>query len=264
MTIPIRSIPPVMPIKLSRDLHTDHHPRLSTASAEPRRSIRRRAGWRHGLGLLVTLMALIALGLAAPATAHKGHKKAQPTEHVQQAPQGAPAGTTSEATQQETRSTQSPMGEMMGHDEMDMDRSKLTFLERLTGWLGRLHPLVVHFPIAFFPAALFTAIVGRRRPAFAAPVQFLVVAGGIFAPLAAIAGWLAGLSADPDPVLAYHRWLGVGIGLAGAGLGLWAWKRPWEDRGAGMIVALSLMTVAIAAQGFMGAAITHGMEHLMF
>jgi hypothetical protein len=31
-----------------------------------------------------------------------------------------------------------------------------------------------------------------------------------------------------------------------------------------MILALSLMTIAIAAQGFLGAAITQGMEHLMF
>ena len=156
------------------------------------------------------------------------------------------------------------MGEMMDGMAMGMDRSKMPFLQRLADWFGRLHPLVVHFPIAFFPAALLTAIVGRRRPAFSAPVQFLVVAGGIFAPIAAAAGWLAGISADPEPILAYHRWLGVGIGAAGAGLGIWAWKRPWEDRGAGMILALTVMTIAIAVQGFLGAGLTHGMEHLMF
>jgi hypothetical protein len=31
-----------------------------------------------------------------------------------------------------------------------------------------------------------------------------------------------------------------------------------------MILALTFMTIAIAAQGFLGAAVTHGMEHLMF
>jgi heme A synthase len=76
--------------------------------------------------------------------------------------------------------------------------------------------------------------------------------------------WLAGMSADPEPILTYHRWLGVAIGITGAGLALWAWKRPWEDRGAGMILALTLMTVAIAVQGFLGAGVTHGMDHLMF
>ena len=204
-------------------------------------------------------MAILFLGLSAPATAHKEHKK-QPvaTQVVQPAARPA-APTASPAT---GHGTMPGMNDMMPDEEMD--RSEMPFFVRLLDWFGRLHPAIVHFPIAFFPAALFTAIVGRRRPAFAAPVQFLVVAGGIFAPIAAAAGWVAGMSAEPDQVLTYHRWLGVAIGIVGAGLGVWAWKRPWEDRGAGMILALTLMTVAIAAQGFLGAAITHGMEHLMF
>lgn len=87
---------------------------------------------------------------------------------------------------------------------MQIDSRNLSFFERLFSWFGRLHLLIVHFPIAFFPAALFAAVADRRRAAFAAPVQFLLVTGGIFAPIAGAAGWLAGMSADPDPVLAYH------------------------------------------------------------
>ena len=203
-------------------------------------------------------MAILFLSLSAPATAHKEHKK-QPAaaQVVQPATQpAAPAAPT--ATGHENMPGMAVM-----RDE-EMDRSEMPFFVRLLDWFGRLHPAIVHFPIAFFPAAMLTAIVGRRRPAFAAPVQFLVVAGGILAPIAAAAGWFAGLGAEPDQVLTYHRWLGVAIGIVGAGLGVWAWKRPWEDRGAGMILALTLMTMAIAVQGFLGAAITHGMEHLMF
>ena len=203
-------------------------------------------------------IAILLVTLSAPATAHKEHKKKQPVAEQIVQPGAKPS---------EPAATQMPTG----HDKMDgmmadaeMDRSEMPFFVRLADWFGRLHPAIVHFPIAFFPAALVTAIVGRRRPAFATPVQFLVVAGGIFAPIAAAAGWIAGLSAEPDQVLTYHRWLGIALGIAGAGLGVWAWKRPWEDRGAGMILALTLMTIAIAAQGFLGAAITHGMEHLMF
>ena len=208
--------------------------------------------------IIAMLIALLAVA-ASPALAHKDHKKKQQeaAQMAQPAKPGEPAATQGGAT--------AGHGQMEGMmDEMDMDRSKMPFFERLLGWFGRLHPAIVHFPIAFFPAALFTAIVGRRRPAFAAPVQFLVVAGAIFAPIAAVAGWLAGMSADPEPVLAYHRWLGVAIGIVGASLGVWAWKRPWEDRGAGMILALTVMTIAIAVQGFLGAAVTHGMDHLMF
>ena len=215
---------------------------------------------RHIFRSIVALLgaAILLVSLSTQATAHKEHKKKQPV-----AEQVVKLG----AKPSEPAATQMPAG----HDQMDgmmadaeMDRSEMPFFVRLVDWFGRLHPAIVHFPIAFFPAALFAAIVGRKRPAFAAPVQFLVVAGSIFAPIAAMAGWFAGLSAEPEQILTYHRWVGVAIGIASAGLGVWAWERPWEDRGAGMIMALTVMTIAMAAQGFMGAAITHGMEHLMF
>lgn len=212
--------------------------------------------------LAVALLAALLLVATSPALAHKEHKKrqAEAAQAVQpNARPGAPG-----AAPEPSAAGHNQMNEMMDGMDMRMDRSKMSFAERLLAWFGRLHPLIVHFPIAFFPAALFTAIVGRRRPAFSAPVQFLVVAGGIFAPIAAAAGWLAGMSAEPEPILAYHRWLGVTIGIAGAGLGVSAWRRPWEDRGAGMILALTLMTIAIAVQGFLGAGLTHGMDHLMF
>lgn len=211
--------------------------------------------------VLMSALAVALAGLSAPAVAHP-KKKHEQTQQVQQ--RAAPGAAGHASMQNGTAANHEQMNGTMDGMDMEMDRSKLPLFERLLDWVGRLHPMVVHFPIAFFPAALLTAIVGRRRPAFSAPVQFLVVAGGIFAPIAAAAGWLAGLSADPEPILAYHRWLGVVIGVAGAGLGIWAWRRPWEDRGAGMILALTTMTIAIAVQGFLGAALTHGMDHIMF
>jgi uncharacterized membrane protein len=214
--------------------------------------------------LLLMGLALLAGPLGGQALAHgkKKHQQQQQTEQVQRNEGSGPQE--HGATTPQGEAAANHMANMMDDMGMEMDRSQMSFFERLYSWIGRLHPLIVHFPIAFFPAALFTAIVGRRRPAFAAPVQFLVVAGGIFAPIAAVAGWFAGLSADPEPILTYHRWLGVGIGILGAGLGIWAWRRPWEDRGAGMILALTVMTVAIAVQGFLGAGVTHGIDHLMF
>lgn len=138
------------------------------------------------------------------------------------------------------------------------------FLGRLQDWLGRLHPIVVHFPMAFLPAALFTAVVGRRRPAFAAPMQFLVVAGGALAALSALLGWLnAGFSpAADDGLLQAHRWLGTFIGIIALPLSVWAVKRPERDRSAPMIVALSIITAAILVQGWLGGALVHGADHL--
>jgi uncharacterized membrane protein len=211
--------------------------------------------------VLTRLAALMALWLAAsilsvaPAAGHKKESHVPPAmaQHGPRPEAAAPA--------------QAPMA---GHDmskmmeKMDGDRTGMSTLERFGDWLGRLHPIVIHFPLAFFPAALFTAVVGRRRPAYAKPVQFLVVAGGLIAPVAMVLGWLTGglTLTDTDPLLSVHRWLGTAIGLFGLALAFWAWKRPEEDRSPGMILALAGVTAAIVVQGWFGGALVHGIEHM--
>ena len=214
--------------------------------------------WRSWVAAL--LICLVVPSGSVLAHKNEKHGGAQQTQQVQT--DGASTGQAATGT---AGAADGGHG-MMGGMEMDMamDRSQMPLFERFFDWLGRVHPFLVHFPIAFFPAALLTALVGRRRPSFAAPVQFLVVAGGLFAPFSAATGWLGGMSADPEPILAYHRWLGLAVGVGGLGLGIWAWRRPWEDRGSGMILALTIMTVAILVQGFLGAGLTHGIGHLMF
>ena len=195
---------------------------------------------------------MLTIGLAgAPAFAHKGHHKHSPAEQQSVAAPVAIANGRPVAT---------PAHQMADDDQVD--RSQMSTAARLLDWIGRLHPIIVHFPIAFFPAALFTAIVGRRRPAFAAPVQFLTVAGGIMAPLAAILGWLDAMSADPDPLLTVHRWLGTAIGFGALALGIWAWRRPDHARGNGMLASLAIITAAIIVQGWFGGAMVHGIDHL--
>ena len=212
----------------------------------------------HRTWLVLAMLAAMLIVATSPALAHKEHKKkqAEAAQVVQPPAQpGARAAMRGGATAEHAQ-----MGEMMG--DMDEDRSNMSMAERLMDWFGRLHPVIVHFPIAFFPAALFTAIVGRRRPAFGTPVRFLVVAGGIIAPIAAVLGWLDAMSADPDPLLTVHRWLGTVIGVGALGLCIWAWRRPEQDRTTGMIVALTIITAAIVIQGWYGGALVHGMDHM--
>jgi len=203
-------------------------------------------------------LVLAAMLLCSPAAAHKDHKKKHPEAAQMTLPAAPP--TTAAPAQANVIAAHSEMGEMMEHE--DVDRASMSTFARLLDWLGRTHPVIVHFPIAFFPAALFTAVVGRRRPAFAAPVQFLVIAGGIIAPVAAALGWLDAMNADPDPLLTIHRWLGTAVGVGALGLGLWAWRRPDQVRGAGMIAALSAITLAIVIQGWFGGAMVHGINHM--
>lgn len=203
--------------------------------------------------LLLTLVVamLLGSGVGAPALAHKEHRE-----------QAAAQAAQVQASASDPQTMHANMGEMMG--DMGESSAQMSSFERLLDWLGRTHPLLVHFPIAFFPAALFTAVVGRRRPAFGAPVQFLVIAGGLLAPVAALFGWFTGgwSLTDTNPLVAVHRWLGTFIGVGGLGLAIWAWRRPDQDRGTGMIVALSIMTAAIVVQGWYGGALVHGIDHM--
>jgi uncharacterized membrane protein len=103
--------------------------------------------------------------------------------------------------------------------------------------LGRLHPLLIHFPIALVlaavaaeSAAMFTGHVRWRTLAVGK-----VRAGALFAVLAAIAGWRFALTPDMElsRLLQWHRWLGsigavvtVAAALAtagGDGRSSWRW-----------------------------------------
>ena len=208
---------------------------------------------------LLWAMGVLLLTASVPAIAHTEHEKKQAVA-AQVAQPGAQHGEPA-AMQGGPTAMHGQMGEMI---EEKKDRSNMTMMERLLNWLGRLHPVIVHFPIAFFPAALFTALVGRRRRSFAAPVQFLVIAGGIIAPVAALFGWFdAGFDfATDDWLLQFHRWLGTAIGAGALGLGIWAWRRPDANRNDGMIIGLTLISAAIIVQGWFGGAMVHGIDHM--
>ena len=210
--------------------------------------------------LAVTIFAALLVAAASPALAHEEHRKMR--EQAAQLARSAPQAGVPAAANVDPNVMHAQMGGMM--ESASDRRSKMTTFDRFLDWLGRLHPMIVHFPIAFFPAALFTAIVGRRRPAFGTPVRFLVVAGGILAPIAALFGWFDGgfnFSAD-DAMLGPHRWLGTGVGVGALGLGIWAWRRPEDDRGLGMIIGLTVITAAIVVQGWFGGALVHGIDHM--
>lgn len=219
---------------------------------------------RRPIGIALSFLAAMTIVAGSPASAHEEHRrqreaalKAEQMRQQAAAQRGPVAPSGSDPTAMHAQ-----MGEMM--DMPKVDRSKMSTTARLLDWIGRLHPIIVHFPIAFFPAAFFTAIVGRRRPAYAKPVQFLVVAGGIIAPIAAVLGWIDGgfTLATDDWLLSFHRWFGTGVGVGALGLAIWAMRKPEQDRSSGMIFGLGVMAAAIIVQGWFGGALTHGMEHM--
>src|SRR5258708_38395293 len=78
---------------------------------------------------------------------------------------------------------------------------------------GRLHPLLVHFPIALVLIAALAelAFLATRFRTWRTVAVTNLRAGAAFAVAAAGAGWLLASShiVEASPVLEWHRWLGL-------------------------------------------------------
>jgi len=84
--------------------------------------------------------------------------------------------------------------------------------------IGRLHPLLIHFPIALVIAAA----AAEAMAMFTNDVRWRTVAvhnlwaAAVFAVMATIAGWRLALEPgmETSPLLEWHRWLGtIGAGV---------------------------------------------------
>jgi len=135
-------------------------------------------------------------------------------------------------------------------------------------FIGRLHPVLIHFPIALVIVAVAaetaaTATVDRRwRTVAIANVR----AGAAFALVAAIAGWsLAQTSAtETTALLEWHRWLGTlatGLALAAAVATSRADRQApadlWLFR-----VALFVAGALVAVTGHLGGVLVWGADFL--
>lgn len=145
--------------------------------------------------------------------------------------------------------------------------SRLDALARLG---GRLHVVVVHFPIALLiVAGLFEFLRSRKadkKPSTTA-LRCLVV-GTIAAAIAAGMGWLNAdreITGIPSAVVTWHRWLGVAAAAVALLACLAAWpasRRP--DSGAFLAFRLILLAAAglVGVAGHFGGRLTHGDDYL--
>ncbi|WP_208598038.1 MULTISPECIES: DUF2231 domain-containing protein [Pseudomonadota] len=155
------------------------------------------------------------------------------------------------------------------HDE-GANKNK-SFGERLVSWLGRVHTMVIHFPIALFIGAFAVELFGlwRQNRDYQRAAHVMLVVGALGAIVAAFLGWFAGgfYLSDRNPILMTHRWLGTSIAVFGIGLAYLATAhRRAPDRSRTVYwVLLALMTLAISVQGFLGGTFMHGgLNHLAF
>lgn len=138
-------------------------------------------------------------------------------------------------------------------------------------FLGSLHPVVVHFPIALVvTAALAEAAFSRsRNPAYGTASRFMLAVAAVFAIPAAAIGFAAATGKAVEPAVAsalsFHRILGVAaavLTVLTAALAQTAGRggEPW--RVAIYRVFLLVTLVAMGATGHFGAIVTHGAAYL--
>lgn len=99
--------------------------------------------------------------------------------------------------------------------------------------LGRLHPALLHFPVALLVlASALEGLRGFRDSDFLGrAVASLFGLGALAALLAVGSGWLLAahehIRSDQKAVLELHRWLAVGTAVWA--IGAWACARAWRE-----------------------------------
>ncbi|MGB5356934.1 MAG: c-type cytochrome domain-containing protein [Eudoraea sp.] len=130
-------------------------------------------------------------------------------------------------------------------------------LPPLLNWLGKLHPLILHFPIVLLLGLALLAFFKKHIP----PALFRITVLSVL--LTAISGFfLASEITDKGDLLVRHQWLGGGLAILSA---LWyafedeiSQKKIIKNTFPGLIILLVLGT------GHYGGMITHGEDFLDF
>jgi uncharacterized membrane protein len=128
-------------------------------------------------------------------------------------------------------------------------------------FIGRLHPMIVHFPIVLLLAALVFECVDRRRKTdhLSNAIRFLVLGGMITAVLSVIFGLLLASSGEyGEEQVQSHRWTGIFTAVLSV---VTAIAYRLGRRGLGF-VSLIISGFSVAVTGHLGGEITHGEGYL--
>jgi uncharacterized membrane protein/YHS domain-containing protein len=153
------------------------------------------------------------------------------------------------------------------------DEGPVDLGDRRVPWLGRVHPVIVHFPLAGVPLALlgFLAWAVTGREAFAkADVPPLLVAA-----LASIAAVITGniahdalrFSGALHEIVERHEFVSTTImvlALCLSALRLWRWNRLTGRWRWVYGVGLSLTCMLLGITGYLGGSLVFGPDHLKF
>ena len=139
--------------------------------------------------------------------------------------------------------------------------ARVTIGFRMSEFIGRLHPLLVHLPIGFLVLLGIFEVLAQwpRGQNLVAAIRVILLLTLPVSLAGIVCGWMLGESGDYDGrLLFWHRWLGVSLGFACAALLALHWRRQLRIYRWALVGTLGLL---VAASHF-GASLTHGSDFL--
>jgi uncharacterized membrane protein len=131
----------------------------------------------------------------------------------------------------------------------------------LWSFLGRLHPMVVHFPVGLLYIALFFEVLAARQKTtqYARSINILVLTGAVSAVVSVILGLvLANTDTYGSNVLQIHQWAGIAT-MALAFITYYAYKKGSHNLSVSLLTATVL---GVTVAGHYGSELTHGEDYL--
>lgn len=128
---------------------------------------------------------------------------------------------------------------------------------------GRLHPLIVHFPIGLLVVAFFLEVltIGGKRHGLREGIHWMVYLGTLFAVLATAFGWLLRTYDDySGELVQFHQNVGIATALLATITALLL-RRTLKGKFSnylGYRIALAVTVVSLTITGHLGASLTHG------
>jgi uncharacterized membrane protein len=130
-------------------------------------------------------------------------------------------------------------------------------------YIGKFHPLLVHFPIALVLAAAAAELVvlATTRTAWHTVAIANIRAGAALGVVTAITGWLFASSplVDASPSLEWHRWVGMAGATGAIGAALLSSCLPVPSRRSFVYrVTLFVTALLVAITGHLGGTLVWG------
>lgn len=151
------------------------------------------------------------------------------------------------------------------HTAETAPRPAQSLLAKTLAWIGRFHPASTHFPVALLMVALLSEGLAwaTKKESWLSCTRFLIVLGALSAVNTAALGWLNEYSGVSE-VYKIHKWLGTATAiwaLISAGAAVFFECREGTPERARLRGALFFGAILVSVVGFLGGAITFGLDH---